>query len=188
MAEDELAAEDELLAEPEDAEVADTAEEEADTAIRPPSNVISAPARTEPSLLDKIIGIATNTWVLIITGALILAGVVLFWFLRRGRDADDEEWTSAGMSAPDLDDTALASTEALRAPSRDDESIVVVEQDSGIRGLDEDTLDALGPEQDVGGQTTEIGAFASMEDTFSSETAVNLDQSQQRDCRQPRSK
>jgi pilus assembly protein FimV len=176
-AEDELAAEDELLAEPDDAEVADAAEEEADTAIQPPSNVISTPARTEPSLLDKIIGIATNTWVLIITGALILAGVVLFWFLRRDRDADDEEWTSAGMSAPDLEDTALASTEALRAPSRDDESIVVVEQGSGIRALDEDTLDALGPEQDVGGQTTEIGGFGSMEDTFSSETAVNLDQS-----------
>ena len=175
-AEDELAAEDELLAEPEETEAADAAaEDEADTAIQPPSNVISAPARAEPSLLDKIIGIATNTWVLIIAGALLLAGAVLFWFMRRGRD-DDEEWTSAGMSAPDLDDTALSSTEALRAPSRDDESIVVVEQGAtGLSALDEDTLDAPGP----GGaaQTVEMGALGSMEDTFSSETAVNLDQS-----------
>jgi len=179
-AEDELAPEDELLAEPEETEVVDAAvEEEADTAIQPPSNVISASSRAEPSLLDKIIGIATNTWVLIIAGAVLLAGAVLFWFVRRGRGDEDEEWTSAGMSAPDLDDTALSSTEALRAPSRHDESIVVVEQGSatGLGPLDEDTLDAPGPESGGAGQTVETGALASMEDTFSSETAVNLDQS-----------
>ena len=178
--EDELAAEDELLAEPEDAEAADAAvaEEEADTAIPPPSNVITAPTRAEPSLLDKIIGVATNTWVLIIAGAVLLAGAVLFWFVRRGRGEDDEEWSNASMAARDLDETALTSTEALRAPSRDDESIVVVEQGStGISPLDDDTLDAPGPEQGMGAQTTEIGALGSMEDTFSSETAVNLDQS-----------
>ena len=176
---DELAAEDEILAEPEDADVADTAaEEEADNAIAPPSNVISAPARPEPSLLDRIIGIVTNTWLLIIAGALILAGAVLFWFLRRDHEAGDEERTGAAMSAPEFGDTALSSTEALRAPSRDDESIVVVEQQgSGIRPLDEDTLDAPGPEQEFGGQAAEFEAVGSTEDTFSSETAVNLDQS-----------
>lgn len=174
--EDELAAEDELLAEPEDAEAA--ADEEADTAIQPPSNVITTPTRAEPSLLDKIIGIATNTWVLIIAGAVLLAGAVLFWFVRRGRGEDDEEWSNASIAARDLDETALSSTEALRAPSRDDESIVVIEQGStGLGPLDDDTLDAPGPERGAGGQTTEIGALASMEDTFSSETAVNLDQS-----------
>ena len=178
-AEDELAPEDELLAEPEETEAVDAAaEDEADTAIQPPSNVISSPVRAEPSLLDKIIGIATNTWVLIIAGAVLLAGAVLFWFVRRGRGDDDEEWTSAGMSAPDLSDTALSSTEALHAPSRDDESIVVVEQGStGIGPLDEDTLDAPGPEPSGAGQTVEMGSLGSMEDTFSSETAVNLDQS-----------
>jgi pilus assembly protein FimV len=175
-AEDELAAEDELLAEPEEADTA--AEEEAAAPIQPPSNVITASSRPEPSLLDKIIGIATNTWVLIIAGAVLLAGAVLFWFVRRGRGEDDEEWSNASIAARDLDETALSSTEALRAPSRDEESIVVVEQGStGISPLDEDTLDAPGPEQDIGGRTTEIGGLASMEDTFSSETAVNLDQS-----------
>ena len=176
-AEDELAPEDELLAEPE--EPIDAAvEEEPDTVIQPPSNVISASTRAEPSLLDKIIGMATNTWVLIIAGAVLLAGAVLFWFVRRGRGDDDEEWTSAGMSAPDLEGTALSSTEALRAPTRDDESIVVVEQGStGLGPLDEDTLDTPGPEQGRAGQTVEVGSLGSMEDTFSSETAVNLDQS-----------
>ncbi len=178
-AEDELSPEDELLAEPEETEAVDAAaEDEADTAIQPPSNVISAPVRAEPTLLDKIIGIATNTWVLIIAGAVLLAGAVLFWFVRRGRGDDDEEWTSAGMSAPNLDDTALSSTEALRAPSRDDESIVVVEQGStSIGPLDEDTLDAPGPGPGSAGQTVEMSELGSMEDTFSSETAVNLDQS-----------
>ena len=175
-AEDELAAEDELLAEPEEADAA--VEEEADTPIQPPSNVISSSTRPEPSLLDKIIGVATNTWVLIIAGALLLAGAVLFWFVRRGRGEDDEEWSNASIAARDLDETGLSSTEALRAPSRGDESIVVVEQGrTGFSPLDEDTLDAPGPEQRGAGQTTEIGALASMEDTFSSETAVNLDQS-----------
>jgi len=181
VAEDELAPEDELLAEPGETEAVDAAaDEEADAVIQPPSNVISAPARAEPSLLDKIIGIVTNTWVLIIAGAVLLAGAVLFWFVRRGRGEDDEEWSSAGMSVPDLDDTSLSSTEALRAPSRHDESIVVVEQQgltTGIGPLDEDTLDAPGPEQGGAGQTVEMGALGSMEDTFSSETAVNLDQS-----------
>jgi pilus assembly protein FimV len=175
-AEDELATEDELLVEPEAADAA--AEEEADTAIAPPSNVISAPARSEPSLLDKIIGIATNTWVLIIAGALLLAGGVLFWFLRRDQEIGGEERVAAATSAPEFSDTALSSTEALRVPSRDDESIVVVEQQGlGIGPLDEDTLDAPGPEPEFGGQFAEIDAFDSTEDTFSSETAVNLDQS-----------
>ncbi|HSN72883.1 MAG TPA: FimV/HubP family polar landmark protein [Steroidobacteraceae bacterium] len=178
-AEDELAAEDELLAEPEEADVAaSAAEDAADTTIQPPSNVITSSTRPEPSLLDKIIGVATNTWVLIIAGALLLAGAVLFWFVRRGRGEDDEEWSNSAMAGRDLDETALSSTEALRAPSRGDESIVVVEQRrAGVSPLDEDTLDAPGPEQDLGARTTEIGALASMEDTFSSETAVNLDQS-----------
>jgi pilus assembly protein FimV len=176
-ADDELAAEDELLAEPAEADVADTAdtaaEEKADTPIQPPSNIISSPTRPEPSLLDKIIGVATNTWVLIIAGALLLAGAVLFWFVRRGSGADAEEWSGAGVAAGDLDETALSSTEALRAPSRGDGSIVVVEQ--GQAG--DSPVDEIEPEQVADGQTMEIGAFVSMEDTFSSDTAVNLDQS-----------
>ncbi len=176
---DELAAEDEILAEPGDADMAEMeAEEAADTAIAPPSDIIAAPARPEPSLLDRIIGIVTNTWFLIIAGALILAGALLFWFLRRDHEAGDEESAGAAMSAPEFRDAPLSSTEALRAPSRDDESIVVVEQQgSGIRPLDEDTLDAPGPEQGFGEQSEKTEAFGSTEDTFSSETAVNLDQS-----------
>ena len=69
----------------------------------------------------------------------------------------------------------MSATESLRAPSQD-ESIVVVEQDSGIQLPDEDTVDAPGPSGEFE-TAAESGAFGSLEDTFSSETAVNLDQS-----------
>ena len=55
---------------------------------------------------------------------------------------DLESWTDAGAVAPDLDETAMTATESLSAPAHD-ESIVVVEQGSGIRPLDEDTRDRL---------------------------------------------
>ena len=76
------------------------------------------------------------------------------------------------MAAPALGDDEFASAESLHAPAHD-ESIVVVEQESGIRPLDEDTVDA--PAEI--GATADSGSFGSLEDTFSSETAVNLDQS-----------
>jgi pilus assembly protein FimV len=147
---------------------------EPDAAVQPPPTIISAPSQPEPGIVDRVIGILTNTWALIIAGALLLAGAVLFWFLRRDRDSDDEPeaWSSATMEAPALGDDALASTESLHAPALD-ESIVVVEQESGIRPMDEDTVDA--PVEI--GETAETGSFGSLEDTFSSETAVNLDQS-----------
>jgi pilus assembly protein FimV len=161
---------DEVVIEPADEEPV----EEPDTAIKPPPTVISAPSQPEPGIVDKIIGILTNTWVLIIAGALLLAGAVLFWFLRRDRDGEDEPeaWSSATMAAPALGDDEFASTESMQAPAHD-ESIVVVEQESGIRPLDEDTVDAPA---EIGG-TEDTGSFGSLEDTFSSETAVNLDQS-----------
>jgi len=174
VAADDLAAGEVQGEEPEEAAEAET---ESETTIKPPSNIISSPTRKEPSLVDKIIGALTSIWA-IIGGAVIVAAGVLFWFVRRGRGEDDDAaWTSAGMSAPDLDDTHLSSTEALRAPSRDEESIVVVEQGSGIRPLDDDTLDSPGPHLGLGARSGDTGEYATMEDTFSSETAVNLDQS-----------
>ncbi|MCK5325742.1 MAG: hypothetical protein KAJ57_07030, partial [Woeseiaceae bacterium] len=176
---DDAATDDELFVDSDEVATddADAVDTDADTAIKPPSTIISAPTRTEPSLVDRIIDALTSIWA-IIGGAVILAAGVLFWFVRRGRDDDDEmeSWTSPGTEAPDFDDTAMSSTESLRAPPPD-ESIVVVEQESGILPLDEDTLDAPGPGDDLAAQTGTTGEFGSLEDTFSSETAVNLDQS-----------
>ena len=178
---DDAATDEELSADMDDAaadgeDVDDSTVADTDSVIQPPSNIISAPARPEPTLVDTILGYLTSIWT-IIGGAVILAAGVLFWFVRRGRGDDDEleSWTSPGESARDLDETVLSATESLRAPSLD-ESIVVVEQGSGIQPLDEDTVDAPGPsgELETVGDT---GEFGSLEDTFSSETAVNLDQS-----------
>jgi pilus assembly protein FimV len=178
VADDETAADEDLVADTDDAAAddADAADTETQSVIQPPSNVISAPTRAEPTLVDKIIGALTSIWT-IIGGAVILAAGVLFWFVRRGRGDDDEleSWTSAGSQSSDFDETVLSATESLRAPAHD-ESIVVVEQESGIRPLDEDTVDAPGPDGDLD-VVGDTGEFGSLEDTFSSETAVNLDQS-----------
>jgi pilus assembly protein FimV len=83
----------------------------------------------------------------------------------------------------------LASTESLRAPVSE-ESFVVVEQESTLhpQPLDDmdETVDALAPEGADADATVfkpaaaepkeETGTFDSLEDTFSSETAINLDQ------------
>ena len=82
------------------------------------------------------------------------------------------------MDKDELAAGAMSATETLRAPVHDDESIVVVEQDSGMRPMDDDTIEAPLPETaSLEEATGDTGEFGSLEDTFSSETAVNLDQS-----------
>jgi pilus assembly protein FimV len=158
---------------------------EADTAA--PTNVISTTTRDEPGLIDQLIEYATGIYGLIAAAVVIVLGL-LVWFMRRGRDEDDiEEWQPL-----DKDEMAadISATESLRAPAQD-ESIMVVEQgpEPSIGSLDE-TVDApaFGAEpteevpavaevEDEVDSTSATGQFGSLEDTFSSETAINLDQS-----------
>ncbi|NIL95409.1 MAG: hypothetical protein GTO71_13455 [Woeseiaceae bacterium] len=161
----------------------------------PPVDVIRTPARTEPGLVDQIIDYATGIYG-IIAAALILVIGALIWFMRRGREDEDiEDWQPL-----DRDEMAagdLTPTETMAAPSMD-ESIVVVEQEPAVGPLD-DTIDASAPSMDIDAteempaspppltesfdtpdatdSTAETGKFGSLEDTFSSETAINLDQS-----------
>jgi pilus assembly protein FimV len=163
-----------------DEAVADEAETE------PAPQIISRPAQQEPGIVDQILGVLSNTWVWIIGGVVLVAAGIAAWFVRRSRDSDDdlESWTDAQAAAPDLDDTMMSATESLSAPAHD-ESIVVVEQGSGMRPLDDDTLDAPAVDTPDIGDTAQLtaatgqftGQFDSLEDTFSSDTAVNLDQS-----------
>ena len=147
---------------------------------------------TGPSIVDTIIEMVLKFW-WAIAGGLLLIGALLFWFLRRGDDDDDiEDWGTREVG--DMGDS-LEGTESMPAPAHD-ESIVVVEQESGMRPLEEDTVEAPMPAPEpIGADPTEIqpppefdaptadaaaeatGQFGSLEDTFSSETAVNLDQS-----------
>jgi pilus assembly protein FimV len=123
---------------------------------------------------------------MIIVGVVALVGALLFWMMRRGDDEEDpEDWQPLDRDEMVAD---ISATESLRAPAMD-ESIVVVEQEPEIGGLD-DTFDAPAPDfaidatEDVPAApvespaaTGETGQVASLEDTFSSETAINLDQS-----------
>ncbi len=145
-----------------------------------PTDVIQTPrAESEPSIMDRVMGILGSFWTKIVAALILVAGVLL-WFVRRGGDDDDENpWET--LDKDELAAGAMSATETLRAPTHDDESIVVVEQDSGIRPLDDDTIEAPTPEEsaaaDLEEATGDTGEFGSLEDTFSSETAVNLDQS-----------
>ncbi len=151
-----------------------------------PTTTISTPA-PEPSLVDQILGYVTSKIAMIIGGVLLLVVGVLAWFLRRGRSADGDDSWNAPLDA-DSGDTLitegavdLSQTESLQAPSHDDESFVVVEQSS--RGI-EDTMEtsavdipAPEPTEMPDIAPPESGEDASIEDTYSSETAVNLDES-----------
>ena len=129
--------------------------------------------RPEPSFVDKLMEWATSIWA-IIGGALIIAVGVLFWFMRRGGGDDELEAWGAPLDADDIGGDTLSGTESMRAPARDDESFVVVEQDSAISPL-ADTMEVETPSGPA--QAPSVGEFGSLEDTFSSDTAINLDQS-----------
>jgi pilus assembly protein FimV len=189
VVDDAVAIDDEILAD-------DTVEPEVDTTPQ----VVSRPTQEE-SIVDTILGYLTNFWVLI--GAALAATVgILFWFMRRAAKRDDEEATGVweALDSDEMDPDSLASTERLSALGRNDEdSIVVVEtQESPMVEMPgmSDTMEApaieeqaepeFPPMEEFGTpadaptaaveQASQTGVNKALEDTFSSETAINLDQ------------
>lgn len=160
MADDELAADDELGAD----EMADdeAADAEAEPAPRP------TPV-SEPSLVDQILGALTSIWAGIGAALIVVVGL-LVWFMSRDRDDDGDSAPWGSLDSDEMQHDTLSSTESMAAPTAD-EAFVVVEQDTGLRDMDATAEVAV---VDDTGETT--GEFGSLEDTFSSETAVNLDQ------------
>ncbi len=159
-------------------EFEETGEEAAEEEPQPTTVIqTSEPA---PSLVDRIIGWATSVYALI-GYAVIAALIVLALFLRR-RDSEDDPDSWQPLDSDDLGaaDMGDSGTESLRAPERD-EAFVVEEQEPAFSAT-EDTIEtpaiANAIEDDLAAAT---GAFdsleGSLEDTFSSETAINLDQS-----------
>jgi pilus assembly protein FimV len=157
----------------------------------PVPRVITTPARDD-GILDKILGYASNFWVWVV-GALILTVLILVWFMRRAANRDDEDATGVwdALDGDELDSDSMASTERLRALAQaDSESIVVVETEQQP-GNDElfgiDTMQAPAVEEHQAPEPAaepspaaalgDTGTNKSLEDTFSSETAINLDQS-----------
>jgi pilus assembly protein FimV len=133
----------------------------------------------EPSLLDRILGAVTGIWGAI-GGALIIVLAILIWFARRAANRGDDDSTGVwdALDADDIDSESVATTERLRALARDDDTaIVVVEQGRGRdRDRDEFRIDAADEPDDVFEETASSGSVEALENTFSSETALNLDQ------------
>ena len=182
---DDVAADDEPLSD-DVTEAADDAEATAEDA--PPQDIIRAPTRAEPSLVDRAMELLTSIWA-IIAGAVVLVAIALIWFMRRGRGDEDDPDSWQPLDSDEMGGDDLSATESLRAPLPVDESIVVVEQDSTMLPDMDETVDAplpafeAEPAIEAGEDAVpdaeskeETGQFGSLEDTFSSETAINLDQ------------
>jgi len=173
---DDALADDELAA-----DMADTADE----VVAEP--VVSRP-EPKPSLVDTILGYVFSIWGAI-AGAVILVIVILIWFARRaGRDDDDDStglWETLDTS--DVESETMASTETLQAMAQDDpSSIVVVEQESKAAMAAEMASNRAADSVAETSAVEPVVSLTPLEDTatnesltgtFSSETAINLDQS-----------
>jgi len=174
-----------------DSTVDEAADDTEATAVEEPTtDIIRAPTRSEPGLVEKVMGLLQEWWI-IIAGVVVLVGGALFWFMRRDRADDDEPDSWQPLDSDEAGDDALSATETLRAPVQE-ESIMVVEQQSGIHPIADETMDVPAPdfeeapstpveepadEKEPTAEKEPTGSFDSLEDTFSSETAINLDQS-----------
>jgi len=165
---------------PADALVGDAAD---DTQVVAPP-VVVAPARDEPGIVDVIMGYLTNFWV-IIGLALTAAIALLAWFMRRAAK-DDEEATGVWETIDVIDSEAEthAATSSLSAIAQQDDTTILVEEARAPRPAEapaSDTLESpVSVESDVPAAAdplADTGMNQSLEDTFSSETAINLDQS-----------
>ena len=172
---------DELFADDEDAAAEDEAvDEEAEpapaaTPERPTPRVV---AQDEPGIVDRTLSALTGFWG-ILGLVLLLVLAILVWLAKRAAGRGEEESTGvweALDSDDDMDSESRASTERLRALARDDDSsIVVVEQETDRRRSRRHA--ATGTDFQFDESTSATSAQHSLEDTFSSETAINLDQS-----------
>lgn len=152
----------------------------AETPAEPAPAPVVQPASTpqSESLLDTAMGLLQNFWMWI-AGAVVLLLALLVFFVRRsagGGDADASGmWTSL--------DEADVTSRNLRIPDIGDETIVV-EESTGTETINEDaalTATMQMPpevgEQTMPPQPAPLASDATIEQTFSSETALNLDQS-----------
>jgi pilus assembly protein FimV len=146
------------------------AEEPASAAEDDAATVQTTPvSRRAPTLTDTILGWLTSIYAKI--GAIVLIAVgVLLWFLRRGKGEEDpDSWQPLAPDDAAADD--FAATGALQPLDGHDETIVVEEEPP--LGASDPTIES--PAVAAGDDQT--AAFGSFEDTLSSETAVNLDES-----------
>lgn len=184
---DELAGSDDLMSDTEDQQIfaedtdvgdavpddAGISEDATDIAVEPPA-VIRTSRASDDSIVDQAIEFLTGFWGIILGAVLLVIGG-LVWFMRRGGDDDDDTGPWVTLDSEESAAGAISATATMQVPTHE-EAIVVVEQDSGVHPILEDTVETPSSET-AAGEGEASGAFGSLEDTFSSETAVNLDQS-----------
>ena len=171
----------------EDADAVDATEPETATTTAPP-RVVTAPSRDEPGIVERVIDALFGFWGILIGGLLVVLGL-LVWFARRAARSDDEESTGVwdALDADDLDRESLASTERLRALAHeDDNAIIVVEEKTAPAPVESEeastaeTIEAPAPPHEpvTAPEPLEaMGESVSLDDSFSGETAINLDAS-----------
>lgn len=175
---DQVFADDEPPAEPVDGAADEPADEPAEAAPAEdrPAPTVAATPPAEPGLVERITGILTGFWG-ILGIVLLLVIAILLWLAKRAAGTGEEDSTGVWetLDEGDIDSESRASTERLRALARDDDSaIVVVEQESSPdRRRAADTQEVPAAQADP----ADTGVQPTLEDTFSSETAINLDQS-----------
>lgn len=166
---------------------AETPVVDAEPAAQPTATPV-VQSRRQESLVDTILGYLTGFWGWV-AGAVILVLLALVFFARRaargGRDEDPTGmWTS-------LDEDATSASGTMEAPVIGDETIVV-EESGGTLNEQSDMTATMELPPDVAPAASRAAESASdqtlpvpespepdpsIEQTFSSDTALNLDQS-----------
>ncbi|MGB5353366.1 MAG: FimV/HubP family polar landmark protein [Woeseia sp.] len=141
--------------------------------------VVAAPQPQDKGIVGTILGFLTSVWGLLGLALLVAAGV-LMWFARRasGTAGDAEDTGTWESLQAEEEAEAAAATQRLSALRQaEDASIVVVEQTGGDT-IASDSVNIPGLDLAAArGAAPDAAAPVSLEDTFSSETAINLDQS-----------
>ena len=151
-----------------DPDLSDAANDQ--TVVEDTSTPAPRRAQPEPSLGERLIGWATGAYALIAYAVLAVL-LVLAWFVRRNRgDGDAEAWRP--LAADDPDTTLVTGDSAAKLRVPEGGGLVVEEQRAQI-AESEDTLESPALAAEDGAS----GSFDSLEDTFSRNAAVNLDQS-----------
>jgi pilus assembly protein FimV len=174
---DDVGADEEIADEVDDSPVVDDAgsQDDAQADASVPTNIITTSSSQDEGIVDQILEFLKN-WGIIIAVLIVVAGG-LIWFVRRGgKDGEDENSRSwEPLDSDEVEPGSISATAIIRAPTPE-EAMVVVEEDSGVAQMIDDTIEAPVADfsPDDGGSA---GPSGSIEDTFSGDTAVNLDQS-----------
>jgi pilus assembly protein FimV len=195
FAADDAATGDEVFVDETDASAAAEDTMAADAMSPEPEAAAPAPAprpvarQPQTSLVDTVLGYVTGIWGLVVLGVVLAAGAVLFLARRAARRGDDDDASGMWTALDDGDLAAAAGggqTSRLGIMDRGDETIVVEEAapaggSAAAAGMTETmeippSMRAGADEEDVD-PTAATGTNQALEDTFSSDTALNLDQS-----------